>query len=138
MSEEFVLHERLRADTFHVSDMPLCRVLLMNDQRWPWLVLVPRQPDLRDLHNVEAADQPQLWQEIDKASRHLEQRFSAFKLNVAALGNLVPQLHIHVIARFEDDPAWPGPVWGVGEAMPYAREAADTLVRELAQALEGL
>ena len=119
MTEDFVLHERLAADCITLADWPLCRVLLMNDQSYPWLILVPRRPGLKEFHDVSSAERPQLTEEICRASRALQSGFSPDKINVGALGNLVPQLHIHVIARFRADPAWPGPVWGKQPAVPY-------------------
>ena len=115
----FTLHPRLMADTLHVGDLPLCRVLLMNDATYPWLVLVPRRSELREIHDLDEADQHMLVGEISLASQKMQQHCQAEKMNVAALGNQVPQLHVHVIARFQDDPAWPGPVWGVMPARPY-------------------
>ncbi|MCR9260502.1 MAG: HIT family protein [Pseudomonadaceae bacterium] len=116
----FVLHERLAADTSVVCELPFSRCLLMHDARYPWLILVPRMADLRDLHEVPAENRQTLFDEIDQVSQALIKLTDAYKINVAALGNQVPQLHIHVIARQQDDDAWPGPVWGVGEATPYA------------------
>jgi diadenosine tetraphosphate (Ap4A) HIT family hydrolase len=95
----------------------------MDDSNYPWLVLVPRVIDARELIDLDAMQRRELGDEIDRASRLLRDAFSPFKLNVAALGNLVPQLHVHVIARFEQDPAWPAPVWGRVAARPYALEA---------------
>jgi len=115
----FVLHERLSADTFEVSDWALSKVLLLNDATYPWLVLVPRREGLKDFHDVAAADHAALMAEIDRASRALQSLHRPDKINVAALGNMVPQLHIHVISRLTTDPAWPGPVWGAVEAAPY-------------------
>lgn len=125
----FELHPQLAADTFPVADLSLCRVLLMNDARYPWLILVPRRPELRDLHDVDASESAVLFSEIRRTSQALDRLYSPFKINVAALGNQVPQLHIHVIARFEDDPAWPGPVWGVGKGLAYS-EGADSKTLE--------
>lgn len=126
----FDLHPKLEADTKQVLDLPLCRVLLMNDSRYPWLILVPRRPDVREIHGLDAADRFQLMEEVAGCSAALEREVDAYKMNVAALGNMVPQLHIHVIARFENDPAWAGPVWGVGNAEPYSEEAfAETAAR---------
>lgn len=119
MPSEFQLHERMAADTFHIVDWPLCAVLLMNERDFPWLVLVPKRSGLRDLHNLSAEDTPVAMAEIARASRMLEQLLAPDKMNVAALGNQVPQLHIHVIARFESDAAWPKPVWGVTPHAPY-------------------
>ena len=113
MSSVFQLHERLAADTVPVTVGPLSQILLMTDANFPWLVLVPQRPDLRDFHDLDAGDLTLATQEIVTASRVLEDSLRPDKINVAALGNQVPQLHIHVIARFHDDPAWPKPVWGV-------------------------
>jgi diadenosine tetraphosphate (Ap4A) HIT family hydrolase len=127
----FVLHERLAADTSLVCELPLSRCLLMNDARYPWLILVPRIADLRDLHEVPAENRQVLFDEIDQTSRALINLTAAFKINVAALGNQVPQLHIHVIARQQDDPAWPGPVWGVGQATPYSDAGLKKTLQDL-------
>lgn len=108
----FTLHPRLAADTFFIADKPLCSVLLMNNQNFPWLILVPRIEGTREIIDLTKSGQHRLTDEIAEASRVLRQLFSPFKLNVAALGNQVPQLHVHVIARNENDPAWPNPVWG--------------------------
>ena len=116
---EFELHPQLAADTVEVDRWDCCRVLLMNDATYPWLILVPQRPGLRDFHELATADLSLATAEIVRASRALEALFEPVKLNVAALGNQVPQLHIHVIARFENDPAWPKPVWGVAPAAPY-------------------
>lgn len=119
MAEGFELHERLAADCITLVDWPLCRVLLMNDASYPWLILAPRRPGLRDFHDVDPAEMPQFTDEIGGASRALQSAIKPDKINVAALGNMVPQLHLHVIARFTGDPAWPGPVWGAQDAVPY-------------------
>jgi len=126
----FVLHERLVADTVEVCDWPLSRVLLCNDVNFPWLILVPMRDGLRDFHDLVPADRPLAMDEIDRASRALQEIHGSDKINVAALGNMVPQLHIHVIARFTTDAAWPGPIWGVVDAVPYEPAAlAATLER---------
>ena len=131
----FTLHPRLAADTVPVVEWPLCRVLLMNDANYPWLVLVPEVPDAVDLHGLEAGQAQEVMREIQHASRVLAELAGAHKMNVAALGNVVPQLHVHVIARFEDDPAWPRPVWGVVPARPYAPAELDATLAELREAL---
>lgn len=133
----FELHERLFADTFRVADLTLCRVLLMNDRRFPWLILVPRREGLRDFDDVAAAEKAHFHSEIDLVSAVLRAATSAEKMNIAALGNMVPQLHVHVIARFFGDAAWPAPVWGAGTAEPYAETEAAALAERLAQALHG-
>ena len=111
---DFALHERLAADTLHVAELKLCTLLLMRDHRFPWTILVPRRPDLRDFHDLPREDALPAFDEIALVSRAIAAEFGAQKLNVAALGNQVPQLHIHVIGRFEEDDAWPGPVWNAG------------------------
>ena len=131
MSEKFILHEKLAADTILIRELKLCSCLLMNDQRYPWLILVPRLGGLRDLHNVPDAHRAELFEEIDQASRALEMLTDAYKINVAALGNQVPQLHIHVIARQPNDAAWPGPVWGAGQAEPYGESDRTTVVQNM-------
>lgn len=108
----FALHPQLAADTVPVLDLDLCSVLLMDEVAWPWLVLVPRRPALREFMDLDAGGQQVLMDEIVRAQRALQSLYRPDKLNVGALGNMVPQLHIHVIARRQDDPAWPGPVWG--------------------------
>lgn len=123
MSESFSLHARLAADCVTLADWPLCRALLMNDASYPWLILVPRRPGLTEFHQVDSGDMLQLADEICNASRALEAAFRPDKINLGALGNMVPQLHIHVIARFREDPAWPGPVWGAQPPVPYGEAA---------------
>ena len=115
----FSLHPRLSHDTDFVGDLPLSRVLLMNDSRWPWLVLVPRRDGLEELADLDPPDLVRLIQETALASRWLKAHATADKINVGALGNVVRQLHVHVVARRAGDPAWPGPVWGFGAAVPY-------------------
>lgn len=136
MSGDFVLHERLAADTVPLDDWPLCRVLLMNDASYPWLILVPRRADLKEIHDLDAGDRAQLTEEICRASRALQSRFQPDKINVGALGNLVPQLHVHVIARFRTDPAWPGPVWGKQPPVPYESGALQERMAALKAALD--
>jgi diadenosine tetraphosphate (Ap4A) HIT family hydrolase len=130
----FALHHQLQTDTFHLADWRLCRVLLMNDCRFPWLILVPRRPDLREIHDMAPPDRAQLAEEIARASKALDTAFSPDKVNVGALGNLVEQLHIHVVARWKSDSAWPGPVWGKGKAEHYAPAAEGVVAERLAQA----
>jgi diadenosine tetraphosphate (Ap4A) HIT family hydrolase len=115
MSASFTLHPQLAADTIELASWPLSLLLLMNDARFPWLILVPQRPALRELHDLQAAERSVLMEEIARAGRLMQTVFKAEKINTAALGNQVPQLHIHVIARFAGDPAWPNPIWGVGQ-----------------------
>ena len=133
---EFQLHHRLADDTGLVTDWPLCRVLLMNESAFPWLVLVPRCEGLRDFHELADDDLTLASAEIVRASRLLETVFTPDKINVAALGNQVFQLHIHVIARFTSDAAWPKPVWGVTPHDPYSPEALEERLRILRENTE--
>jgi len=110
---EFVLHPQLAKDTLPIADWPLCRVLRMNDTTYPWLILVPRRANCREISELPSGDRHRLIDEIARASEALQRDCRPEKINVGALGNMVPQLHIHVIARFTTDPAWPRPVWGV-------------------------
>lgn len=121
----FTLHPQLAADCLDLGDWPLCRLLRMNDSTYPWLILVPRVTGARDMIDLADADQQRLMGEIGEASRILRQVTKAEKLNVAALGNVVPQLHVHVIARFAGDAAWPKPIWGVKPPVPYPPAAAE-------------
>lgn len=132
----FVLHERLAADTISLADWPLCQVLLMNDANFTWLILVPKQGGLRDFHDLDEADHLAAMAEIDRASRALQTVCQADKINVAALGNMVPQLHIHVIARHQSDSAWPGPVWGHTPPKAYDSDALAEITVRLTKAFD--
>ena len=132
---DFILHSKLAADTFEVLSLKVSQLLLMNDARYPWLILVPQVSDMRDLHNLSAKQYHSVTQEIARVSKLLESVTRAHKMNVGALGNMVPQLHIHIVARQANDAAWPAPVWGVGEAQPYSQDAAKTLVQQIASKL---
>lgn len=135
--ETFDLHAQLAADTWTIKDLALCRVLLMNDKRYPWLILVPRRVGLRDFHDVVEGDKPTFLAEIDHVSAVLKEQTGAHKINVAALGNMVPQLHVHVIARFEGDEVWPKPVWGLGEAVAYSPSEVGGLIERLKKDILG-
>ena len=136
MSDPFQLDPRLAADTFLVGETPLSQVLLMNDARYPWLILVPRRSDVTEPFQLSEADQAQLWQVSMRLGEAMKAHFAADKLNIAALGNQVAQLHVHHIARFHADDAWPGPVWGVGSAVLYSDPALEVLKRELRSLLQ--
>lgn len=118
----FTLDPRLEQDTVAVTDLLLSRVLLMRDARYPWLILVPAKQGLSELDELGPADRARLFDEIADCARALRILYDPEKINVGALGNIVRQLHIHVVARRTDDPAWPGPVWGYGDAVPYGPE----------------
>ena len=115
----FDLHPQLAADGLFLADWPLCRVLRMNDRSYPWLILVPRLAGAREIIDLSSEDQQRLMLEIARASTALKTLRRPHKINVAALGNMVPQLHVHVIGRDESDPAWPKPVWGAVPANPF-------------------
>jgi diadenosine tetraphosphate (Ap4A) HIT family hydrolase len=127
----FELHPRLAADTFTLGDFPLSRLLLMNDAQYPWCILVPRREGAREIYLLDAADQQQLLRESGQLSRAMMEAFQGHKLNVAALGNVVPQLHVHHIVRQPGDAAWPGPVWGRHPPRPYAAAERAALVAAL-------
>ncbi|KPX71045.1 hypothetical protein ALQ72_03554 [Pseudomonas syringae pv. maculicola] len=131
----FVLDSRLQQDTLPIGDFPLCRLLLSNDTHYPWFILVPRRADITEVFQLNAADQLQLWQETTVLSKVLKEVFVADKINVAALGNVVSQLHMHVIARKRDDIAWPAPVWGKHAAVAYSDEQFAEICRQLKPAL---
>jgi diadenosine tetraphosphate (Ap4A) HIT family hydrolase len=127
MSTEFVLDPRLAADTLPLGDLSLSTILLMNDARFPWFILVPRRVDMSELTDLAPDDAVTLMAEIRLATKVMLGLAKPDKVNVGALGNVVPQLHVHVVGRFLSDPAWPGPVWGSGAAKPYPAHAADAL-----------
>ena len=133
----FTLHPVLAADTTEITRFRICHVLLMKDAHYPWLILVPALPDLTGLHELNGNERPQVMEEINKAASAMQQLYTPRRMNVAALGNVVEQLHIHVIARFESDPAWPKPVWGALPRKDYApaqlQETVETLRRVLEQ-----
>ncbi|HUY69280.1 MAG TPA: HIT family protein [Alphaproteobacteria bacterium] len=128
---DFVLHPRLAADSIFMRDLALCQLRLNNVKSVPWLVLVPRRADISEIHQLGAADRALLIEEIAQASRAFVELYAPDKINVGAIGNVVPQLHIHVIARFKSDPLWPDPVWGRVAAEAYAAEAIATIRQKL-------
>ncbi|MEX2128110.1 MAG: HIT domain-containing protein [Xanthobacteraceae bacterium] len=131
MPDEFALDPRLAAESCALGELPVCRVLLFDDARYPWIVLVPRRGGLVEIIDLSPKDRMLLLEEIGAAMDALNAATSPYKLNVAALGNVVRQLHVHVIARFQGDAAWPAPVWGRGDRVPYEPGARAELVRIL-------
>ena len=129
----FELDPRLARDTIPVMPLGLCDLRLMNDSRWPWLILVPKRHDITEFHDLTPLDQTMLTFETALVARCLKDTTKADKLNLGALGNVVPMLHVHVIARNSGDTAWPGPVWGVGTVVPYAPDAAEAFVQTIRQ-----
>jgi diadenosine tetraphosphate (Ap4A) HIT family hydrolase len=135
MESTWSLHPQLAKDTVPLGDLALTRVLLANDANYPWLILVPRLPALSEIIDLEQSEQVQLVAEIDAAARALKTVTACDKLNIAALGNQVAQLHVHVIARRKSDAAWPNPVWGAAPPVPYDPAARDRLIDALRHGL---
>lgn len=131
MPETFALHPQLATDTFAVKELPLCRLVAMDCRALPWLILVPRVAGVRELIDLSESEQQQLMREIARVSELLKQEFKPDKINVAALGNMVPQLHVHVLARFTTDAAWPKPVWGNIEIERHNNEDKEAFLRRL-------
>jgi diadenosine tetraphosphate (Ap4A) HIT family hydrolase len=129
--QTFTLDPRLEADSLPLGRLSLCEVRLMNDSRWPWLVLVPMRQGAVELHDLPPADAASAFEDSLRAGAALKGATGAAKINTAAIGNIVRQLHIHVVARNEGDPNWPGPVWGHGTREPYLQGARDSLERRI-------
>jgi diadenosine tetraphosphate (Ap4A) HIT family hydrolase len=133
----FHLDRRLAADSLAVTVLPLCEVRLMNNRHFPWLILIPRRENIREWMELAREDQHQLSDEIAILSHLMTALVTPDKLNIAALGNQVPQLHVHLIARYRSDPAWPNPVWGAASA-PYAQEESRRFIYDLKTAIDSL
>lgn len=131
----FELDARLQQDTLIVGDFGLCRLLLMNDARYPWFIMVPRRPDVTEVFHLSTEEQAGLWQEVSRLAEKLKDTFAADKMNLAALGNMVSQLHVHVIVRRHEDVVWPAPVWGQGAAVPYTPEQVQGIRSKLQMVL---
>ncbi len=114
----FALHPDFKRD-LEIAQLPLCTVLLKDDVRFPWLILIPRREAIREWFELSSSDQEQLHCEVMQVAKRLSAETKADKINIAALGNITPQLHVHVIARFKTDAAWPNPVWNMGASKPY-------------------
>jgi diadenosine tetraphosphate (Ap4A) HIT family hydrolase len=133
--QEFQLNEQLAVDTVFIADWRLSRVLLMNDARFIWLILVPRRPQVLEIFDLAEADRQELTREYSRAGERLKAITGCDKINICAIGNMVPQLHVHVIARRVDDDVWPSPVWSRGYAVPYKPKALPALVEKLVNGL---
>ncbi len=131
----FELDPRIERDSEPLMWLGLCELRLMDDSRWPWLLLIPQRPGITEIHDLTPLDQTMLAFESNMVSQALKAVTGCRKINVAALGNVVPQLHMHVIARNENDCAWPGPVWGHGERTPYRREDLHRFIDTVRKAL---
>lgn len=129
--DDWSLNRQLEQDTINIGDLPLSRVLVVNDANYPWLMLVPRRVDAKDLIDLNEVEQSQLMSEINRVARALQDITKPDKLNIAALGNVVPQLHVHVIARRTSDPAWPRPVWGVVPPLAHDPQEIEHFIRAL-------
>lgn len=127
----FQLHPQLAKDCRDLGRLDLCRVLLMDDSNYPWFILVPEREGMSEIHALDDADRAQLWEESALLSRALVKAFAPDKLNIAALGNVVPQLHVHHIVRYKHDAAWPQPVWGKVPAKPYYAAEAEKLAASM-------
>lgn len=131
----FELDVRLEADSEHVMWLGLCELRLMNDQRWPWLILIPQRPGIEETHDLTPLDQAMLTFETNLVAQGLKTATGCAKINSAALGNIVRQLHVHVVARNEGDAGWPGPVWGHGPREPYRRSDLHRFIETVRAAL---
>ncbi|MEK7773256.1 MAG: HIT family protein [Deltaproteobacteria bacterium] len=132
----FVLDRRLIEDTAAVCALKLCNVLLMKDSSVPWLILVPRRAGIREVYELSAGERLVLMEEAAQASMVIKAVYGPDKINIGSLGNIVAQLHLHVIGRFRTDRAWPGPVWGSGEGVPYSKEGLEMSLIRLRKAFE--
>jgi diadenosine tetraphosphate (Ap4A) HIT family hydrolase len=133
----FTLHPRLVEDTILVAEWPLSLVLLAKDANYPWCILVPRREGIKEIHHLNGEDRTQLLAESCRLSELMEAMFQPIKMNVAALGNMVPQLHVHHVARFDNDVSWPNPIWGVAKAIAYDDEILNARVNALRVGCEG-
>ncbi|WP_333877681.1 HIT domain-containing protein [Methylobacter sp.] len=130
----FQLHPRLEQDCIAIGRFELCRLLMMNDSQYPWFILVPERGDLKEIYQLSKTERELLTEESSYLAENLAALYKADKMNIAAIGNMVPQLHIHHIVRYQADKAWPAPVWGKFDAVPYTeRQIADNLTRVRAQ-----
>ena len=127
-SEPWSLHPQLARDTITIGDLALSRLLVVNDANWPWLLLVPRRVGASDIIDLEEVERAQLMTEIARVARALKEVTACEKLNVAALGNVVPQLHVHVIARRSGDAGWPKPIWSAAQPVPHEPRELDRFV----------
>ncbi|MDX1713961.1 HIT domain-containing protein [Vreelandella venusta] len=134
----FELDPRLEADTLPLADLPLCRALLMNDARYPWVVLVPRRASVSEVFELNQDEQAQLWRETIALGAAMKEIFHGDKLNIATLGNVVSQLHMHLVVRYTDDACWPAPVWGNGSPEPYELALQGSRREQLLAQIEGL
>lgn len=136
MEPNFILDSRLENDTFFVTRLALSDLRLMNDSRWPWFTLIPRLPEVEELHHLNNDDQIELFHEISAVAIALDAITGCSKINIGVLGNIVRQLHIHIVARRSDDTNWPNPVWGIGGGKAYHAQEKDSIIRTMRQRFE--
>lgn len=132
----FTLHPTLKKDCIELGQLELCRVLLMNDNQFPWLILVPERENISEIYQLSEDDQQQLMRESSYVAEKLAAFFHADKINIAALGNMVPQLHIHHVIRYKTDKAWPAPIWGKFDALAYSAKGLETMQKKLFSVLK--
>ena len=132
----FTLHPKLEADSSFITDLDLCRLLLINDSHYPWTVLVPMRNEATEIYKLDSEDQNQLWRESALLCKTMDVLFKPDKMNVAAIGNVVPQLHLHHIARYKDDIVWPAPVWGYTSASPYTSDLNQKRITAIKEELQ--
>ena len=136
MNTIFTLHPKLEAESSFITDLDLCRLLLINDSHYPWTVLVPMINDATEIYKLDSDDQTLLWRESALLCKTMDELFKPDKMNVAAIGNMVPQLHLHHVARIRTDQAWPAPVWGYAQASPYTPELNQKRVTMIKEELQ--
>jgi len=124
----FQLAKQLENDTIHLGDFSLCRFLIMNDKSYPWAILVPKQENIKEVFELSKEDQAQLWSEVTHVAKTLQERLDIPKMNIAAIGNMVPQLHLHIVGRSPEDKTWPKPVWGQHPASKYSENEIQDLL----------
>lgn len=132
---DFQLHPRLQQDCFIVGDLDLSQLLMMNDCQYPWFILVPRRPAISEIYQLAEKDRQALLAESCALAEKLDEIYKPDKLNIAAIGNLVPQLHVHHVARYQTDKTWPAPIWGKLPAQPYTQQRAEQEIARLRRAL---
>ena len=135
MVKAFELDARLRTDSFLIANIGLCQLRLMNDSRWPWLILVPQRADITETFELAPLDQAMLTFETNLVAEALKRSKAAEKINIGAIGNIVRQLHVHIIARYENDANWPKPVWGFGERQTYGEQEKTAFAKLILEAI---
>ena len=131
----FSIDPRLERDSVAIADLGLCQLRVMRDARWPWLLAIPQREGIEEMFELAPLDQTMLTFEVNEVARALSSVTGAEKINVAAIGNKVRQLHVHIVARFEGDANWPGPIWGHGEAEPRSDQDIEALALKITEAM---